>query len=141
MVRGRMRFKVLAGTFASMLMLVGVFYTPAEAWTSTINRTYTYSPPGGGSSVTACQVDSMNGEIFGTAFAKIEGKNGHCLLMAVAVIYAGVGGLYYGQANATNYLNTWTQSQQAGSNVFGGKFAIQADDVAGFNVVWSTSVF
>src|SRR4051794_13584542 len=68
---------------------------PADAWYSPVNTWQQSAPPAppGLFGATTCLIQSMDGNIFGTAFAKAVAVNGACLTLRAQVVYGASGQL------------------------------------------------
>jgi len=125
---------IIAGT-----MIVGS--GRAQAWYSPVNVWRQSAPPAapGLLGETYCLIQSMDGNIFGTAFAKAYAVSTFCLTVRAQVVYGslGLGGT---PGPTVGCCNQVSQSSQPSTGVVGGFFWVTTADHSG-TILVSTTVF
>jgi len=129
--------------FVGIPLLAAVIFVmsgSAQAWYSPVNTLEQSAPPAapGLLGQTRCLIQSMDGNIYGVAFAKVQAVNGYCSTVQSTVVYGSLQVGTPGPVEGCCY--TYSQSTQAGSSVFGGFFSVTVTDNP-LTLLTQTSVF
>jgi hypothetical protein len=124
-----------------ILALIVVWSGPAQAWYSPVNVWEQSAPPAapGLFGSTRCLILSMDGNIYGTAFAKAMALNSYCATVRSVVVY-GSSAQLGPSGPVVGCCNVVSQSSQSGSGVVGGYFYVTTIDFP-VTIVTVTSVF